>query len=152
MIEYGAACLLVCVLTYFDRRAAPYAFTIMAGWILGFIGPLAWPWISTGSVLTMAWLNQRNPHWRWRIVTLIAAFMLALDLIYFWFRWRGVHIEVEYAMTLDWCLKAQLVLIGFMGLWNGIVLLGSWGRDHLRGGDRLAVGRLVRGVRKETAG
>lgn len=152
MIEYGAACLLVCALTYFDRRAAPFALTILTGWVLGFLGPLAWPWISAGSVLTMTWLSLRYPHWRWTAVTMIAAFMLLLDLIYFWFRWRGVHIEVEYASALDWCLKAQLLLIGFLGAWNGIVLLGSWGRDNLRGGNRLAIGRLVRIVRKEAAG
>lgn len=152
MIEYGAACLLVCILTYFDRRAAPFAFTILSGWLLGFLGPLAWPWISAASVVTLFWLASHDDQWRWKVVTGLAAFMLLLDVIYFWFRWQGLHIEVEYAQALDWCLKAQLVLIGFMGLWNGIVLLGSWGRDHLRGGNRLAIGRLVRSVRKEAAG
>lgn len=136
MLEYGAACLIVCALSYFDRRAAPYAFTIATGWALGFLGWQFWPLISTGLACVTFWLHiKRTTEWS-AAVSSLAAMMLLADVVYLWLRWHNVRVEVEYGHALDVGLICQLLLIGHKGALNGMVRVLSWVPDrfrHLRG-------------------
>lgn len=153
MIEYGIACTAVVVIALmFERRAVPFALTILAGWCAGFLAPQWWPWISVASGLALFWFMKRDFHWRWAAVTALAGTMLLLDLIYLWFRWKGFHIEVEYANALTRGLEAQLLLTGIGGVGNAVLLLLSWGRRNVRDRRYLAIRRLFRDGQKETAG
>lgn len=138
---YGLACLLVCVLSLADRRAFPFALTILSGWLVGYaalqLSPTdywrLWPLLSAASAVVLTWLWRRDPDWRWKAVAALAGVMLLLDVAYLGFRWQRVPIEVEYARALDICLLVQLLLTGFRGAINGWV--GLWGgvRGRLAG-------------------
>lgn len=139
MIGYGIACLAVLALSFFDRRAMPYAFVILLGWVAGFMGWQYWPLVSLVSASTLFWLHIYRPIPVSPAVAALAALMLIADVIYLWFRWQRIPIEVEYATALNIGLTCQLVLVGHVGAINGGDLLGSWLSGRLRG---------VRGVRR----
>lgn len=140
MIEYGLACLFVCALSFFDRRASPYAFTILIGWSvaywLGLVTPetawRSWSLISLLSASALFWLHLRRPIPGSAAIASIAAVMLALDVAYLWFRWHGVRVEVEYSQALDAGLICQLLLIGAGGIANGWVGVRTWVSGGLR--------------------
>ena len=142
MIHYGLACLFVCVLSLADRRAIPFALTIFAGWIVGYIGGLVtpdawrmWPLISavSGIILTQFYILDRN--WRWKAVASLAGAMLLLDLLYLGFRWQRIPIEVEYSRALDIALVVQLLLVGYRGGINVGIGLLSWLRRGMGRGS-----------------
>lgn len=142
MIQYGLACLLVCVLSLADRRAFPFALTILSGWLVGYaalqLSPTdywrLWPILSAASAIVLTWLWRRAPDWRWKAVASLAGVMLLLDVAYLGFRWQRVPIEVEYARALDICLSVQLLLIGFRGAINVGCGLRDWLRGCMAGG------------------
>ena len=140
MIEYGLACVLVCLLSFLDRRASPYALTILTGWtvayVLGLLIPetawRSWSVISLFSASVLFWLHLRRPIPGSAAIASIAAVMLALDVAYLWFRWHGVRVEVEYSHALDAGLICQLLLIGAGGIANGWVGVRAWVSGGLR--------------------
>lgn len=142
MIHYGLACMFVCVLSLADRRAIPIALTVLVGWTTAYLFGLAvpeWAWrtwapISAVSAILLTWFWHRDPDWRWKAVASLAGVMLFLDVAYLGFRWQRVPIEVEYSRALDFCLSAQLLLIGFRGAINAGI--GFW---------RGLCGRMARG-------
>lgn len=148
MIQYGIACLLVCLLALPDKRVMPFALTISAGWvsaaILGKLSPdhawMAWPFISAVSGVILYRLSQRYRFWWAMPVAALAGAMLMLDGLYVVCRYLGVQIEVEYSRALDLALIAQLSLIGYGGLVSDGGFL-AWMRSRLRRGDRVVYAR-----------
>jgi hypothetical protein len=134
VIGYGIACLIVCLLSAFDRRAMPFAITILSGWLVGYMttwgedgGAIlkAWMTISTVSALVLYGFSRldheahrSSPQRRWFVVTAIAVAMLCLDVIFAAYRARGVDIAPQHSKALDVGLIAQLVLIGQRGAIN----------------------------------
>lgn len=133
MIGYGIACVLVCALSLFDKRAIPYAIVIFLGWIAGFAGWQYWPLVSLVSASALFWLHIYRPIPVSPAVAALAALMLCADVIYLWFRWQRIPIEVEYGTALNIGLTCQLVLIGHVGAINAGDMLGSWLSSRLRG-------------------
>lgn len=152
MIEYGVAILVVLALTALDRRATPFALVILAGWLAGFLGWQFWAGISLVCGLTFFWLFLKDRDRRWATVTAIEGAALFVDVLYLWFRWRGIDVGVEYANALTFGLICKLALIGSGGLWNGVVLLRSWSPRDLRRRGRMALRRLGLNGKKATAG
>lgn len=152
MIGYGIACLVVCALSFSDRRAMPFAFIILAGWLFGAVsGAISedawrlWPAISAVSATALYAFHLRDPDRRWALVSAVAGAMLLLDVLYLGFRWQRVPIEVEYSRALDFGLSVQLLIIGYQGAINGWV--GFW--DRVRGGVDKRHGLAGASVRKE---
>lgn len=152
MIEYGVACLVVLALSLLDKRATPFALTILGGWLSGFLGWQFWAVISLVCGLTFFWLFLNDRQWKWGLVAAIEGASLALDILYLWFRWRGIPIEVEYANALTFGLVLKLALVGSGGLLNGWILLRSWSPSNLRRRRRVAVWRMVRVGKKAATG
>lgn len=121
MIQYGLACLLVCVLSLADRRALPFAVVILSGWMIGYVtgfhpdGWRLWPLISATSAVALTYFWHRDPDWRWKAIAALAGTMLFLDVLYLGLRWQRVPVELQYSRALDFCLLAQLALVGYRG-------------------------------------
>ncbi len=132
MIEYGIALLVVCGLSFFDKRAMPYALTLLAGWLLGFGPAEAWPAISLGICL-MTLIQCRKDGTSWgAAIHAIAVGMLLMDVVYWSMLVQGVYIGVEYAETLNAGLTAQLILVGYQGVKNGWIGLLDWRGSGVR--------------------
>lgn len=143
MIGYGIACVIVCLLSAFDRRAMPFGLTILCGWLVGFMSSWAdsqdamlraWVLISLVSSLILFSLYRLDQQKRWLMVAAIAGAMLMLDVVYLELRRRGIPAEVQYSKALDAGLTAQLLLIGYRGAWNAISLFRNRMRRHLHRG------------------
>lgn len=125
----------------------PFGLTILCGWLVGFMAGWAddqeamlraWMTISLVSSLILFSLYRLDPQRRWKAVAALAVAMLALDVLYSWLRWQGVPVGGQYSKALDAGLIAQLVLIGYRGAWNALVLLWSRVPVFIRG-RRVAV-------------
>ncbi len=128
---FGLACLIVCGLSYFDRQARPYALTLLAGWLLGFFPWQFWPLVSLLSATTLFWLHLNRTTRYSAMVASLACLMLLADVIYLWFRWQKIPVEVEYAHALDLGLICQLGLVGYGGGISVALLLRDWCRRGL---------------------
>lgn len=123
MIFYGLACLSVVVLSLADRRALPFALTLLGGWLVGFcLGWLlpdsawkVWPAISAFSSIALFSLWKKHGVWWGGATAACAASMLLLDGFYLWSRGQGLQIEVEYSRALDAMLLVQLALVTIGG-------------------------------------
>lgn len=117
MIEYGIACVFVCVLSAFDRRAMPYALLLTLWWILGFLPPETAPVITIiMACLIMIYAEQRKARewWDWVIVGLLP-FMAMADAWYQAGLAFGVYRPVEYAYALNIMFSVQLACVAFPG-------------------------------------
>lgn len=140
MIGYGIACLIVCCLSAFDRRAMPFALTVLLGWLVGYVAGWgnnpeailkAWMTISLVSSLVLFSLYRLDQQRRWMIVAAIAVAMLGIDVIYSWLRLNGIPAEIAHSKALDAGLTAQLFLIGYRGACNAGVLFWRGVRRYL---------------------
>lgn len=126
-LAFGLACFLVCGLSCYDKPARPFAFVLLAGWIAGFCPWQLWPLVSLASASALFWLHlHRTTSWSAWVASL-AGVMLLADVIYLWFRWQKIPVEVEYAEALDLGLICQLGLVGYRGGINAWLRLWDWG-------------------------
>lgn len=134
IVGFGIALLVVCALSLFDRRAMPYAFTLLLGWLAGLsLGWQSWPLISLMSATTLFWLHINRTTRYSALVASLASAMLLADVVYLWFRWQRAPVEVEYAYALDLGLICQLGLVGYGGGINAWLRFWGWCVHSLRG-------------------
>lgn len=159
MIEYGIACVLVCLLSALDRRAMPYALLLAGWWGLGFLPPETAPAITIiMACLIILYAEQRKARewWDWAIVGLLP-FMAMADAWYQAGLAFGVYRPVEYAYALNIMFSVQLACVAFpggrrivgVGVRLGRVLF-SWGwRSGLglgKAGEASVAGKQVASV------
>jgi hypothetical protein len=131
MIEYGIALFVVCLLSFADKGAMPYALTLSAGWLLGFGPAEVWPVISLMLCAVTLFLYRRDGTWWGLAIHSLAVAMLLADVVYWTALVQGTYIGVEYAYALNAGLALQLILVGHRGVKSGWTGLLDWSRQRV---------------------
>lgn len=115
LIAYGTACLMVILLAALHRPAVPYAFTLAAGWVLGFMPYDLWWMVSLAEgAVFCSLLRWNSPLWA-RVVAACVPIMLFCDGAFWAIKAHGPHLSEPYEIALNVLFGVQLLAAAWPG-------------------------------------